>query len=203
MVTNKNKIIAAMLVVAIIVALGVFIYVNLPKQTTPTNETPQPGTSILTVTVNGHQTNYTLAQLESLDSFTAKGGYRTSFPAIKGQGNYTGVRIQSLISSLSGVPNNYSIVVFSSDGSNRTFNHSMILGGVDTYDPMNASDASPIGHGGLTMVLAYKYEGEYFNISKDGRLKIVFLNDQGSISSSGLWWKYVEAIQVTSERAIS
>jgi len=203
MATKTNKIMAAVLVIALIVALGVFIFVNLPKQTTPPEGTTQQGTTILTITVNGHQTNYTLAQLESLESFTAKGGYRTNLPAIKGQGNYTGVRIQTFISTLSGVPNNYSIMVFSSDGSNRTFNHSTILGNVDTYDPENASDARPIGYGGLTMVLAYKYEGEYLNESKDGKLKIVFLDDQGSITSSGLWWKYVVAIQVISERIIT
>jgi hypothetical protein len=199
MVTKTNKIIAAVLVFALIVALGVFIVVNLPKQTAPPGGSTQPGTTILTVTYNGHQTNYTMKQLELLESFTGEGGYRTSYPAIKGQGNYTGVRIKTLISTLSGVPNNYSIIVFSSDGKNQSFNFSTIMGYVPTYNPDNASDAQPIGYGGLTMTLAYKYEGEFLNESKDGNLKIVFLDDQGSITSSVLWWKYVDAIQVISE----
>lgn len=115
MATKTNKIIAAVLVITLIVALGVFIVVNLPKQTASPGGSTQPGTTILTVTYNGHQTNYTLNHLESLESFTGEGGYRTSYPAIKGQGNYTGVRIQTLINTLSGVPDNYSIIVFSSD----------------------------------------------------------------------------------------
>jgi len=202
MATKTNKIMAAVLVIALIVALGVFIFVNLPKQTIPPEGTTQPGSTILTVSYNGHQTNYSLAQLESLESFTEQGGYRTNKSAITGQGNYTGVRIQTLINTLGGVPENYSIIVFSSDG-NKTYNQSTILGYVYTYDPENALDARPIGYGGLTMVLAYKYEGEYLNESKDGKLKIVFLDDQGSITSSGLWWKYVVAIQVISERTIT
>ena len=199
MVTKTNKILAAVLVVALIVALGVFIFVNLPKQTSSPGGSTQPGTTVLTLTYNGHQTNYTLNQLESLESFTGEGGYRTNYPAIKGQGNYTGVRIQTLINTLSNVPNNYSIIVFSSDDTNRSFNFSTIMGYVPTYNPDNASDAQPIGYGGLTMVLAYKYNGVYLNESKEGKLKIVFLDDQGSITSSGLWWKYVDAIHIISE----
>jgi hypothetical protein len=197
MATKTNKIMAAVLIAALIVALGVFIFVNLPKETSPSGST-QPGTTILTVTYNGHKTNYTLKQLEN-ESFNGTGGYRTNFPAIKGQGNYTGVRIQTLIRNLKDAPNNYSIMVFSSDGTNRSFNFSNIMGLVPTYDPYNASNAHPIGFGGLTMILAYKYEGAYLNESKDGKLKIAFVDDQGSITSSGLWWKYVDAIQVISE----
>jgi hypothetical protein len=199
MATRTNKIIAAVLIVVLIVALGVFIVVNLPKQTSPPGGSTQPGTTILNLTYNGHQINYTLNQLESLEAFTGEGGYRTNYPSIKGQGNYTGVRILTLINTLSGVPDNYSIIVFSSDGTNRSFNFSAIMGDVPTYNPDNASDAQPTGYGGLTMVLAYKYNGVNLNESKDGKLKIVFLDDQGSITSSGLWWKYVDAIQVISE----
>ena len=199
MATKTNKIIAAVLVVALIVALGVFIVVNLPKQTPPPGGSTQTGTTILTLTYSGQQTKYTLNQLESLESFTGEGGYRTNYPAIKGQGNYTGVRIQKLINTFSDAPHNYSIIVFSTDGTNRSFNFSTIAGDVPTYNPDNASDAQPLKYGGLTMVLAYKYNGVYLNGSKDGKLKIVFLDNQGSITSSGLWWKYVDAIRVISE----
>jgi hypothetical protein len=199
MATKTNKIIAAVLVVALIVALVVFIVVNLPGQTSSPGGSTQPGTTILTVIYNGHQTNYTMKQLESLESITGEGGYRTSYPMIKGQGNYTGVRIQTLINTSGVVLNNYSIIVFSSDGTNKTYNESTIRGHVYTYDTENASDAQPMGYGGLTMVLAYKYNGTYLNESNDGKLKIAFLDDQGSITSSKLWWKYVDAIQVISE----
>jgi hypothetical protein len=199
MVTKTNKIIAAVLIVALIVALGVFIFVNLPKEPISPGGSTQPGATVLTMTYNGVQTNYTMTQLESLESFTGKGGYRTNFPAIKGQGNYTGVRIQTLIRNLESVPDHYSVIVFSTDGTNRSFNFSTIMGDVPTYDPDNASDAQPVGYGNLTMALAYKYEGEYLNESKDGKLKIVFLDNQGSITSSGLWWKYVDSIRVISE----
>ena len=198
MAKKSQTVMVALLITALIVALGVFVYVNLPKGSSSGAST-QPAATVLTVTYNGHQTNYTLQQLESLESFTAQGGYRTSLPAIRGQGTYTGVRLQTLIDTLGDVPSQYSIIVHSTDHTNQSYNYSTILGDVPTYDPTDVNDSQPIGHGGLTMVLAYKYEGSYFNQSKDGILKIVFLDDQGSITSSKLWWKYVDAIQVISE----
>jgi hypothetical protein len=199
MVSNTNKITAGVLIAALVIALGVYVFVNLPNQT-QTEETQPPTppqtNTVLTVTINGHDINYTLAQLESFDAYTAKGGYRTSFPAIKGQGNYTGVRVQKLIDSLGYNLENYSLIVFSSDGSNKTFNYTTVCGNVPYYNPENASDENPLGHGNLTLVLAYKYEGDYLNASKDGVLKTTFLNDQGAITSSGYWWKFVDKIQV-------
>jgi hypothetical protein len=202
MTIKTNTIITATIAIAILVSLIVFIYVNLPKNQTTENEEPQPETSVLTVTYNGITQNYTLDELQSIDSFTAKGGYRTSFPSIKGQGNYTGTRIKNLVHSFDQTVINYSVIITSFDGEqteNKTYNYSIILGNVDIFDPENASNATPIGQGGLTMVLAYQYEGTLLNASKDGVLKVAFLDTQGSITTAGLWWKYVVALQIIPE----
>ncbi len=204
--TNKsNRLISVVLVLVIVCAVGVLVYTNLPpNNTTPTpsggtNETRVP---IMTIRYNTEEKNYTLQEIEAMPSYTGKGGYRTSFPAIRGVGNYTGITIHTLLNQFSDLPNNYSLNVTSNyQGKieNKTFNYSMILGNVDIYNPQNASDQNPIGNNGLTMVLAYKFEGNYLNESADGKLKIVFLDDIGSITSAGLWWKSVVSIYVITE----
>ncbi|MFA5103403.1 MAG: hypothetical protein WC525_09660, partial [Candidatus Thermoplasmatota archaeon] len=70
---------------------------------------------------------------------------------------------------------------------------------VSIYNPSNASDPNPTGTGAMTMVLAYQYEGDWLNESNDGKLKIVFLDDEGSITESSLWWKKVTSIRLITE----
>ncbi|MBE3139561.1 MAG: hypothetical protein IMZ53_03155, partial [Thermoplasmata archaeon] len=87
----------------------------------------------------------------------------------------------------------------SEDGKNLSINYSTILGNVDIYNPDNASDPNPIGKGGVTMVLAYQYEGNWLNESSDGKLKIVFLDEQGSITAGHLWLYKVTSIKIITE----
>lgn len=202
MTSNLNKSIVAILAVVVIASVGIYIFTNLPQERTDDNDDNGgvlPGQTVLTVTYNGEQINYTFEQLEAFPSYTGSGGYRTSKPSIKGIGNYTGVTIASLVDVFRDIPMNYSLIVNSSDGEGTTYNHSAVLGNVDIYNPDNASDATPISQGGLTMVLAYQFNGNYLNESQDGKLKIVFLDNEGSITNAGLWWKYVVSIEVIPE----
>jgi len=205
---KSNKIITIVLALIITLAAITVIYINLPQNKEKTsnenkgsqgegNKTTTP--VILTVTYGNNHTNYTLEGLEALESYIGMGGYRNSVGSIKGKGNYTGVNVTRLVELTAGSIQNYSINVTSNDGKeieNKTFTYSEILGDVDIYDPNNPSNSTPIGNGGLTMVLAYKYEGSYFNELKDGKLRTTFLDESGSITSSGLWWKYVTSIKI-------
>jgi len=201
MTTKTNKIISAAVAIAIIVSVAVFVYVNLPKQTSSPSEknndhnTPS---SIFSLTYSDTQTNFTLTDLMRLESYTAKGGYRTNAGFIKGFGNYTGVNITTLVNTFQPAPPLYSIKVVSEDG-NATYNYSTIQGYVDIYNPDNASDPNPIGKRNVTMVLAYQYEGNWLNESNDGKLKIVFLDEQGSVTKASLWWKKVSSIKIITE----
>jgi hypothetical protein len=202
MMTKTNKIISAVVAIAIIASVAVLVYVNLPKQTgspsennnTPPN-TPPPA---FTLIYDNERINYTIADLAQLDTYTARGGYRTQAGFIKGVGNYTGVNITTLVNTLRQAPLQYGIRVFSDDG-NTLYNFSTILGNVSLYNPDNASDPNSIGKGNVTMVLAYQYEGKMLNESTDGKLKIVFLDEKGSITTGSLWWKKVTSIQVITE----
>jgi hypothetical protein len=202
MTTKTNKILAGAVAIAIILSVIVLVYVNLPKQidsSSENNNAHKTTPTIFTVIYNDQQTNFTMADLVQLEAYTAKGGYRTQSGFIKGVGNYTGVTITTLINTFQPAPLLYSLKVYSEDGENLFYNYSTILGNVDIYNPDNASDPNPIGAGGVTMVLAYQYEGKWLNESNDGTLKIVLLDEKGSITQASLWWKKVTSIQIITE----
>ena len=202
MTTKTNKILTAAVAIAIIVSVAVLVYVNMPKQTDSSSEdntahkTTPP---ILTLIYDDQQTNFTIADLAKLETYTAKGGYRTQSGFIKGMGNYTGVNISTLVNTFHPAPLPYSLKVYSEDGENLFINYSTILGNVNIYNADNASDPNPIGNGGVTMVLAYQYEGNWLNESNDGKLKIVFLDEKGSITQASLWWKKITSIKIITE----
>jgi hypothetical protein len=198
MTTKTNKILSAAVAIAIIVSIAVLVYVNLPKQTsTLPEDNPDHKTSpsIFSLIFDDKQTNYTMNDLVKLEKYTGKGGYLAQSGFIKGVGNYTGVNISTLVSTFQPAPHQYNIMVIASDG-NLTYNYSIILGNVDVY---NVSDQSPMGKSNMTMVLVYKYEGNWLNESSDGKLKIAFLDEKGSITKASLWWKKVISIRILTE----
>jgi uncharacterized protein YxeA len=199
MTSKTNKIISAVVAIAIIISIAVLIYVNLPKPTEKTDDNTDDHKSIpptLTLIYDDEQKNFTFGEIERLESYTAKGGYRNSIGVIKGVGNYTGVNITTLVNTLQPVPYRYTLQVFSEDGKNMSYNYSTIIGQVPIYNPENGS---AIGTGNMTLVLAYQFEGDWLNESSDGKLRIVFLDDQGSITESKYWMKMVTSIRVITE----
>ncbi|HUT00356.1 MAG TPA: hypothetical protein VMY59_08575 [Candidatus Thermoplasmatota archaeon] len=201
MTIKTNKILTAVIAIAIIASVAVLVYVNLPKQAETLLEDNTPHNTIppvLTLIYDDEEKNFTLAELERLEPYTKKGGYRTESGFIKGMGNYTGVNITTLIKTIDSVPLQYIIQVISEDG-NLSYNYSTILGDVTLYDSNNGSNPNPIGKGNMTMVLAYQYEGNWLNETSDGKLKIVFLDEKGSITKGSLWWKKVTSIRIITE----
>jgi len=196
MATKTNKIIAVVLVVALIVALGVFIFVNLPKQTTPNGGTTNPPeTSIITVYYNGTHWNYTLAELEALPVMTGSGSYIKvkALPTvnINGPFNFTGVDIKVLLDQIPNLPENYSLIATGSDNYSITYTHDQIQGDVTVYD----ESGNITGTRGVTMLLAYKQDGQYITDPAAGPLRIVFV-DQGTITPSTLWAKLVVSLEI-------
>jgi len=221
----SNKLITAVLGLIIIIAAVVILYVNLPEenddkdsddgadeeqddeeQDDTEEEEPEDQTEdevYLTVVYENKEINYTLEELESLETITGFGGYRTSKPAIRGQGNYTGVPITTLIDLSASDISNYSLRVYSDEEGeidNITYTYEMAQGEVDIYNSSNASDETPIQKGGVTMIVCYKNEGEYLDEDDDGKLKIAFISeDEELITYSMLWWKFVYKIEIIEE----
>jgi hypothetical protein len=202
MSSKTNKIIGVVVAIAIIISIAVIVYVNLPKQTEKTKDNNDDHETIpptLALIYNDEQRNFTFGELERLESYTAKGGYRTQSGFIKGVGNYTGLNITTLVNMLQPIPYRYTLQVFSEDGKNMSYNYSTIIGNVNIYNPQNASDPNPIGKGNMTMVLAYQFEGDWLNESSDGKLRLVFLDNQGSITEAKYWMKMVTSIRIITE----
>jgi hypothetical protein len=196
MVTKTNKIVAAVLVIALIVALGVFIFVNLPKQTSPNGGTTiPPETSILTVSYNGTRWNYTLAELEALPVMTGSGSYIKVklLPTVNitGPFNFTGVDIKILLDRIPNLPSNYNVISTSSDNYSFNYTFAQVYGNVEVYD----TSGIITGPGGVTMLLAYKQEGQNITDPTVGPLRIVFV-DHGAITPSSLWSKSVVSLEI-------
>lgn len=197
--------IGAALAVTIIISIGILIYVNLPKQTDvvidedDTDIAKKTAPSVFSLIYDDEQKNYTLSGLQQMETYTAKGGYRTQSGFIRGFGNYTGVNITTLVSMFPPVPYQYSLIITSEDNKTQQFNYTTIQGHVNVYDPDNASNTDPIGKGNMTMMLAFQHEGDWLDEANDGTLKIVFVDKQGSITQSSLWWKKVISMRIITE----
>lgn len=216
---KTNKIITTLLILVISIAAITLLYFNLPSDQEDMdnangddNDTPPidddddeqpPATIILTATYDEEIFSYTLEDLEKLDPITGYGGYRTSFPAIRGQGTYTGMPITELVENIAGEISNYSIIVTSNEGGNIeniTYDYTTIQGNINTYNATNASDDTPIDRGNLTMILGYKNDGEYLDPDEDGNIRICFINrEEEKITTASLWWKFVVSIEIVEE----
>ena len=197
---KQTQYITIILAAIIIIAIGVVVYTNLPEDTNEENDQPDEGedTYKLTVVYDGEETSYTIDELKEFDTMTGYGGFRTSFPSIKGQANYTGVIITSMVENIAEDIGNYSLkVVANEDGmiENQTYNYSVIQGNVNVYNASNASEI--IDMDGVTMILCYQENGEPLDTSDDGTIKIAFINsEEEKITPAFLWWKFVESIEI-------
>ena len=208
---DTNKILTIFLAVIICIAAVVLLYINLPKNETKENtsddgntngetednETEEPVT-VLTVIYGDEQTNYTLKELESMETLTGYGGSRKSTGEVKSQGIYTGVPVSKLVELIAGDITNYSLFVISineeGEIQNKTYNYTTIQGNIEIY---NSTDGTPIGTDNVTMIVCYEKDGEYLDEDSDGKIKIAFVNqDEEKITASSLWWKFVVSIEI-------
>ncbi len=191
---NINKYITVVLAIVIIASVIVYLYVNFANTGVDT-QNPENET-VLTLNYGGESHTFSFDQLLEIESITGYGSYRTSKPSFSGTGNWTGIPIITLVNYFDNIPENYSLEINSSDGESQVYNYDTVNGYVDVYDPENVSNDEPLGKNNLTMVVAYKFNGNYFNESKDGKLRIAFVGEEGTITHAGLWWKFVDDIEI-------
>ena len=211
MVEKQTPYITIALAAIIIIAVGIVIYTSLPQDTTETqnpigddpqeNENQTQDTVILTLFYNNEETTYTIDELQSLGPITGYGGYRTNFPSFKGQGTYTGISITTLVETVAGSIENYTLNVTANEEGileSVMYNYSVIQGNVDIYNASNIT--SPVGTGGVTMILCYQSDKEFLDPEQDGNLKIGFINqEEEKITPAYLWWKFVESMEIIEE----
>ncbi|RLF36428.1 MAG: hypothetical protein DRM99_02755 [Thermoplasmata archaeon] len=205
MINKNEKIITIALAIVISLAAVTIIYVNLPQkdnlsgQNNIATETPSNNeeTTLLIVSFEGEQKNYTLSDLEQLEEYSGNGSYiKTKLlpdtVIIKGPYNFTGVKVSTLLDDFDNLPENYNITVTASDGWSKEFTKDNVNGVIDVYN----ETGEIIGDSSATMVLAYKENGEYLTNDTGGPLRIVFVGDN-VITASNLWVKMVVSIEIT------
>ncbi len=186
-----TKYIAILLALIFIIAGAVYIYVNLPKNEEK-NEEPTPEENILLTTVFGSDSfNYSLEDLMNLENTIGYGRYKSK-KGISDLKSYTGVSVQELLDTIDSLPDNYTLVAFAKDDYNNTYSMYNISGHVEVYN----ESGNGTGIGNLTMIIAYEEDGVILNDSLGGPLRIVFVDEEGSITDSGLWAKYLIRIEI-------
>jgi len=192
-----NKYISAALVVVIIFAIGVLAYTSLvekePKKSD--NDQPlveEPEKSIFTISVDSASYNYTLNELMTFDSVSEQGSYINKIGKITGPNNYTGVSVIALLSSIEGLPDNYTVHAIASDGYALNYSRDEVNGSVSIFN----ETGNETGIGDFTMIVAYEENGVVLNETTSGPLRIAFVDDEGSISSSGLWLQSLVKVEI-------
>jgi len=187
-----TKYIAILLAMIFIIAGCVYIYVNLPKGEKKHGE-PTPSEEVLLTIVFGYRSfNYSLDDLMGFEVVKGKGGYKKQDGTIAGPNNYTGVSILEILDSIDPLPDNYTLTAFAKDGPYRSYSMDEINGHVMVYN----QSGNETGIGNLTMIIAYKENDVILNDTLGGPLKIVFVDEKGSITSSDLWAKWLVKLEV-------
>ena len=188
---NKSFIITSIII--IIIAISIVGCID-------DNTEDEKSKNILKLVYDDFTINYSLNDLESLESYENSGRLIKNklLPdtiVIEESHFYTGVKISTLLDNIPNLPLNYSIKVISSDKWTINYSNNEIKGYIDIYDESgNIQENST-----AVMIVAYKEDGKYYNefdsYNEIGPLRIAFVGDN-IISPSNLWAKMVERIEI-------
>lgn len=146
----------------------------------------------MTIQVGSQIYNYSLDGLTGLDAVSGPGSYINKVGKITGLNTYTGVTIQVLLESILSLPSNYTFRAIASDGYARNFTADELNGYVTVYN----ETGEELGTGIITMIVAYKENGVFLNETTKGPLRIAFINEESSITNSGLWVSPLVKIEI-------
>ncbi len=144
---------------------------------------------VLTVEGSSTTLDFTLYDVQNLDSVTGNGSFIKSTGTVEGPFEFTGVELKALVDLVySG--EDYSIEVVATDGYTMTYNYSQVENG--TYEHYDASGTS-LGFDDFTMVVAYAQDGSPL---VDMALRIAIIDESEPITDGHFWAKYVRTVKV-------
>ncbi|MHA1963400.1 MAG: hypothetical protein ACXACG_06080 [Candidatus Thorarchaeota archaeon] len=146
----------------------------------------------LVVDVDGTVEGYPLDDITEMTSISGEGGYRRNSGTISGPWNFTGVSVLSLLEQVATLPDNYTLIAYSSDGWSSQYTKAVVEGTVNGYTPVG----DPLDEIHSEMVLAYEMDGSPVG-EEDGPLRIVFLNEDGNLTDGSRWAKQVVNLTLT------
>ena len=160
--SSSTKMYAVLAVVLVVAAAAVgVILLNQPTATGP---------SITLVAFNGTQRNVTLSEMRGMETIQGYGSFQNSYGNVRGQGNYTGVRIADLIQLIGGMDNEQVINVVAVDDYQQYF----------TYDNLYPNESQYDIQGDF--ILAYSFNGTTIPDFEDGP-RLMFLPPDGYYSN--------------------
>ena len=149
----------------------------------------QPEAQVLTLQNGATFLNFTLSQLQAMQTVTSSGGFMKSTGTIVGPNEFTGVPVKDLVSLLfSG--SNFSLEVVATDGYTMTYSSSQVINGTFEHYAMNGD---LLGPGDFTFLLAWEQDGAPLT---DMALRIAIVGDSAPITDGHFWVKYVRNMTV-------
>jgi hypothetical protein len=147
----------------------------------------------IAITLHSHDTTIPLtsSEIKDMPSISGQGGYRTSYPSIRGPYDITGVSFSTLLGLLPALPANYTLIAVAGDDYATEYTKAMVEGELSGYN----STGYPLDLIYSTMVLVYEIDGSPIP-EGDGPLRIAFINEDGNLTDGFLWAKYVVNITI-------
>jgi PKD repeat protein len=149
----------------------------------------------MTLTVVGYDGSTVVlseTDIGNLASYRAFGGYRTSYPSLKGLGNYTGVPINTFCEMIGGIGSGYSLHIIASDGYLTKMTYEQVNGDFITYD--NVTGLQVQHNDTLTPILAYHCND--LNLTSGGPLRVAIVGPEGLCTDSTFWAKSVVRLEI-------
>ena len=152
-----------------------------------------PSMSLTVVGFDGAQVVLNETHIGNLASYRAYGGYKTSYPSLKGRGNYTGVPINTFCEMVGGISYGYNVHIIASDGYTKIMSYAEVNGDFITYDNVTGEEVQH--NQTLTPILAYHYNDLNLS-SSDGPLRAAIVGPEGLCTSSTYWVKQVIRLEL-------
>jgi DMSO/TMAO reductase YedYZ molybdopterin-dependent catalytic subunit len=191
----NKKILTSIVVIIVIVASASGAAVYLLSKSSST--VSLPAMSLTLVGADGQKKVLSETDIVSLQSYTAKGGLKSSGGVIQNYGTYQGVPVTELLNLVGGITSDETLTVTGSDGYSMVYTYDQTVNGqgFTTYDPITGSEESPTKP--LTLVLAYEINGSALT-SDVGPLRLVVLGPDGLLTEGHFWVKWVTTMAITS-----
>jgi DMSO/TMAO reductase YedYZ molybdopterin-dependent catalytic subunit len=173
-------------VVALLATLWL-VYPLLQKRLQPMNLT--------LVALNGTTVILKESDISNLESFSSKGGFKTSAGSLRGIGTYVGVRLVDLCNLVGGIDSHCSLRVSANDGYSMVYTYDQVMGeNLVTFDPATGNEKNSAEP--LTMILAYYKDAKDLTSEDGAPLRLAILGSEGLLTDGNLWVKYVDKIEI-------
>ncbi len=155
--------------------------------------TAEDDTILLTVSKDGATQEYTMSQLEELDTVTGNGGSMSSTGKISGPNEIKGADIYAILEAVGGIGEGQAIRVEAKDGYSMTMSYKQMNEG--EFIGFDAATGQEKECEEMCVALIYEENGEALD-EGSGPLRLGIVSDDGTVTEGHWWIKWVTRIDV-------